>query len=188
MIGTNAGPRELAGKMCHELFFTSWQNDKTPEAMGKFMADRGITGVYAMAPDYAGGKDAIAGFKRYYKGKIVAEVYTKLGEQDYRAAISQLRAAKPKAVFIFYPGGMGIQFLRQNDEAGLREQIPLFSVYTVDEISLLALKDAAEGQWKLATGARISRTRQTSATLRISGRSTVTRPSSTEPRATTASC
>ena len=149
MIGTNAGPRELAGKMCHELFFTtSWQNDQTSEAMGKYMADRGITGVYALAPDYAGGKDAIAGFKRYYKRKLVAEVYTKLGAQDYRAEISQLRAAKPRAVFVFYPGGMGIQFLKQYDEAGLREQIPLFSVYTVDEISLLALKEAAEGQWE----------------------------------------
>jgi len=102
MIGTNAGPSELAGKMCHELFFsTSYQNDQTAEAMGKYMSDRGVTGVYAMAPDYAAGKDAIAGFKRYFKGKIVAEVYTKLGEQDYQAAIGQLRVAKPKAVFVF---------------------------------------------------------------------------------------
>jgi len=149
MIGTNAGPNALAGKMCHELFFTtSWQNDQTPEAMGKYMSDRGITGVYAMAPDYAAGKDAIAGFKRYFKGKVVAEVYTKLGAQDYQAEISQLRAAKPKAVFIFYPGSMGIQFLRQYDQAELRERIPVFSVYTVDEISLLTLKEAAEGQWE----------------------------------------
>ncbi|HKZ06264.1 MAG TPA: ABC transporter substrate-binding protein [Methylomirabilota bacterium] len=149
MIGTNAGPSELAGKMCHELFFsTSWQTDQTPEAMGKYMSDRGITGVYVMAPDYAAGKDAVAGFKRYFKRKVVAEVYTKLGEQDYRAEISRLRAAKPNAVFVFYPGIMGIQFLTQYDEAGLRERIPVFSVYTVDEISLLALKESADGQWE----------------------------------------
>jgi branched-chain amino acid transport system substrate-binding protein len=149
MIGTNAGPSELAGKMCNELFFsTSWQNDQTPEAMGKYMWDRGITGVYAMAPDYSAGKDAVEGFKRYFKRKIVAEVYTKLGQQDYKAEISQLAAAKPKAVFIFYPGSMGIQFLRQYEEAGLRERIPVFSVYTVDEISLLALKEDADGQWE----------------------------------------
>jgi branched-chain amino acid transport system substrate-binding protein len=149
MIGTNAGPHELAGKMCNELFFTtSWQNDQTPEAMGKYLSDQGVPEVYVMAPNYAAGKDMISGFKRYFKGKVVGEVYTKMGEQDYQAEISQLRAANPKAVFVFYPGGMGIQFLKQYAQAGLRERIPLYSVYTVDEISLPAVKEAALGQWE----------------------------------------
>jgi branched-chain amino acid transport system substrate-binding protein len=149
MIGTNAGPHELAGKMCHELFFTtSWQNDQTPEAMGKYMSDQGLTDVYAMAPNYAAGKDMVEGFKRYFKGKIVDEVFTKLGQQDYQAEISQLRAKAPKAVFVFYPGDMGIQFVKQYAQAGLRDQIPLYSVYTVDEVTLPALKETAQGQWE----------------------------------------
>ena len=149
MVGTNAGPHELAGKMCNELYFTtSWQNDQTPEAMGKFMQDQGLTDVYAMAPNYAAGKDMISGFKRYFKGKVVAEVYTKLGQQDYQAEITQLRAANPKVVFVFYPGDMGIQFLKQYAQAGLREQIPLYSVYTVDEISIPAVGDAALGNFE----------------------------------------
>jgi len=149
MIGTNAGPHELAGKMCHELFFTtSWQNDQTPEAMGKYMSDQNLTDVYAMAPNYAAGKDMISGFKRYFKGKIVDEVYTKLGQTDYQAEITQLRAKNPRVVFVFYPGGMGIQFLKQYAQAGLREQIPLYSVYTVDEISLPAVRDAALGNFE----------------------------------------
>src|SRR5262245_19780266 len=124
MVGTNAGPHELAGKMCNELHFTtSWQNDQTPEAMGKHMQDQKITDVYAMAPNYAAGKDMISGFKRYFKGKIVDEVYTKLGQQDYQAEITALRAANPKAVFVFYPGDMGIQFLKQYAQAGLRDQL-----------------------------------------------------------------
>ena len=149
MIGTNAGPHQLAGKMCHELFFTtSWQNDETPEAMGKYMQEQGLTDVYAMAPNYAAGKDMISGFKRYFKGRVVDEVYTKLGQTDYQAEISQLRAKNPKAVFVFYPGGMGIQFLKQYAQAGLRGQIPLYSVYTVDEISIPAVKEAAVGQFE----------------------------------------
>lgn len=149
MVGTNAGPHELAGKQCSELFFTtSWQNDDTPEAMGKVMQDQGITDVYLMAPNYAAGKDMINGFKRSYKGRIVDEVYTRLGQSDYQAEISQLRAKNPKAVFVFYPGGMGISFLRQYSEAGLRGQFPLYSVYTVDEISITALKHAALGQYE----------------------------------------
>ena len=149
MVGTNAGPHELAGKMCHELFFsTSWQNDETPEAMGKHMQDLGVSGVYVMAPNYAAGKDMVTGFKRYFKGKIVDEVYTKLGQQDYQAEITALRAASPKAVFVFYPADMGIQFLKQYAQAGLRDQIPLYSVYTVDETTLPAVGDAALGNFE----------------------------------------
>jgi branched-chain amino acid transport system substrate-binding protein len=149
MIGTNAGPHELAGKQCSELFFTtSWQNDDTPEAMGKVMQDQGITDVYVMAPNYAAGKDMVNGFKRSYKGRVVDEVYTRLGQTDYQAELSQLRSKNPKAVFVFYPGGMGISFLRQYSEAGLRGQFPLYSVYTVDEISIPAVKHAALGQFE----------------------------------------
>jgi branched-chain amino acid transport system substrate-binding protein len=149
MIGTNAGPHELAGELCNELFFTtSWQNDQTPEAMGKYMTEAGINDVYLMAPNYAAGKDMLTGFKRTFKGRIADEVYTRLGQTDYQAEISQLRANKPKAVMVFYPGGMGIQFMKQYSEAGLRGQIPLYSVFTLDELSIPAVKYAALGQYE----------------------------------------
>ena len=149
MIGTNAGPHQLAGKDCSEYFFTtSWQNDQTPEAMGKYMTDQGLTDVHIMAPNYAAGKDMLSGFQRYFKGRIVAEVYTQVNQPDYQAEISQIRAANPKAVFVFYPGAMGIQFVKQFAQAGLREQIPLYSVYTIDEVTLPALKEAALGIWE----------------------------------------
>ena len=149
MVGTNAGPHQLAGEQCNERFFTtSWQNDSTPEAMGKHLQDLGLNDVYLIAPNYAAGRDMLNGFKRYFKGHIAAEVYTKLGQQDYQAELSQLRAAKPKAVFVFLPGGMGIQFLKQYAQAGLRDQFPLYSVYTVDELSLPAVRAAALGQFE----------------------------------------
>ena len=149
MIGTNAGPHELAGELCSELFFTtSWQNDQTPEAMGKYMTEAGFNDVYLMAPNYAAGKDMLTGFKRTFKGRIADEVYTRLGQTDYQAEISQLRAKKPKAVMVFYPGGMGIQFMKQYSEAGLRGQFPLYSVFTLDELSIPAVKYAALGQYE----------------------------------------
>ena len=149
MIGTNAGPHELAGELCSELFFTtSWQNDQTPEAMGKYMTDAGLNDVYIMAPNYAAGKDMLTGFKRTFKGRITDEVYSRLGQTDYQAEISQLRAKGPKAVMVFYPGGMGIQFMKQYSEAGLRGQIPLYSVFTLDELSIPAVKHAALGQYE----------------------------------------
>jgi branched-chain amino acid transport system substrate-binding protein len=149
MVGTNAGASPLAGKACHPQYFSaSWNNDQTPEAMGKFMQDQGINDVYVMAPNYQAGKDMVAGFKRYYKGNIVEEIFTKPNQPDYQAEITQLRAKNPKATFVFYPGGMAIQFVRQYFQAGLRDRIPLYSVFTVDETSLPALKESAIGQWE----------------------------------------
>ncbi len=149
MVGTNAGASPLAGKACHPQYFsTSWNNDQTPEAMGKFMQEQGIKDVYVMAPNYQAGKDMVAGFKRYYKGNIVEEIFTKPGQQDYQAEITQLRAKNPKATFVFYPGGMGIQFVKQYVQAGLRDRIPLYSVFTVDETTLPALKESALGQYE----------------------------------------
>jgi branched-chain amino acid transport system substrate-binding protein len=149
MVGTNAGASPLAGKACHPQYFsTSWNNDQTPEAMGKFMQEQGINDVYVLAPNYQAGKDMVAGFKRFYKGRIVEEIFTTPNQQDYQAEITQLRSKSPKAVFVFYPGGMGIQFVRQYVQAGLRERIPLYSVFTVDETTLPALKESAIGQWE----------------------------------------
>lgn len=149
MVGANAGASPLAGSQCNRLYFSaSWNNDQSPEAMGKYLQDKGVQDLYVLAPNYQAGKDMVAGLKRYYKGKIVDEVYTKLGQQDYQAEITQLRAKNPKAVFVFYPGGMGIQFVRQYVQAGLRDQIPLYSVFTVDETTLPALKEAAIGQYE----------------------------------------
>jgi len=149
MVGTNAGASPLAGAQCNELYFsTSWNNDQSPEAMGKHLQDTGVKELYVLAPNYQAGKDMVAGLKRFYKGNIVEELYTKMGQLDYQAEITQLRARKPGAVFIFYPGGMGIQFIRQYVQAGLRDQIPLYSVFTVDETTIPALKDAAVGQFE----------------------------------------
>ncbi len=149
LISANAGPHELAGKLCAPNFFSaSWQNDETPEAMGEYMTSRKITDVYLMAPNYAAGKDMLAGFKRYFKGKIAAEVYTKFGQSDYQAEITEIRAAKPHAVFVFYPGGMGIQFMKQYAQSGLRGKIPLYSVFTADETTLPAVGAAAAGNYE----------------------------------------
>jgi len=150
LISANAGPHEIAGPSCAKNFFSaSWQNDQTPEAMGKHMADQKMEDIYMIAPDYAAGRDMMAGFKRYFKGKVAAEVYTKFGQSDYQVELSQIREANPKAVFVFLPGGMGIQFVKQYAQSGLREKIPLYSAFTVDETTLPAIGDAADGNYEV---------------------------------------
>ena len=147
LISANAGPSPLAGAGCMPDFFAvSWQNDQTHEAMGKYLQDKGVKSLYLMAPNYRAGKDGLAGVKRYYKGNVVAEVYTKINQPDYAAELAQLKAAKPDGVFVFYPGGMGINFVKQYAQAGLKEEIPLYTTaFTLAQMVLPAMGDAALG-------------------------------------------
>jgi branched-chain amino acid transport system substrate-binding protein len=145
LVSANAGPSPLAGERClPDLFTVSWQNDQTHEAMGKYLQDQGVRSLYLMAPNYQAGKDGLAGVKRFYKGEIVGEVYTKINQPDYAAELAQLRAAKPEGVFVFYPGGMGINFVKQYAQAGLKEEIPLYTTgFTIAQMVLPAMGDAA---------------------------------------------
>ncbi len=146
-VSPNAGPSKLAGKGCDPNFFNAaWQNDNLHEVMGQYVSDAGYKTAYILAPNYPAGKDALAGFKRYFTGKVVGEVYTKLGQSDYAAELANLRAAKPEAVFFFLPGGMGINFLKQYQQAGLSQQIPVFGpAFSFDARILKAVGDAAVG-------------------------------------------
>jgi branched-chain amino acid transport system substrate-binding protein len=145
-IATNSGPSPVAGAMCAaNVFSMAWPNDGAAESMGKFMQEKGYKKVYLMAPNYQAGKDMLAGFKRHFKGEIVDEVYTQVGQSDYSAEIAQLQAASPDAVFAFYPGGMGVNYVRQLSQAGLLTKIPNYSVYTVDGTTMPALRNAAVG-------------------------------------------
>ncbi|MGF1649551.1 MAG: ABC transporter substrate-binding protein [Hyphomicrobiaceae bacterium] len=146
-ISPNAGPSQLAGENCDQNFFNvAWQNDNLHEAAGQYVQDLGLGPVYILAPNYPAGKDALEGFKRFYKGEIAGETYTKLGQVDYAAEIANIRAANPKAVFFFLPGGMGINFVKQYQQSGLAEQAPLFGPgFSFSEDILTAVGDAALG-------------------------------------------
>lgn len=145
-IGTNAGPSPIAGAQCSQYFFsTSWANDSLHENSGEVANKLGYKKVYLMAANYQAGKDAMAGFKRLYKGEVVDEVYTQVNQPDYSAEIAQLAAAAPQAVYVFFPGGMGVNFVKQYKQAGLMGKIPLISAASIDGATLPAIKDAAIG-------------------------------------------
>ena len=125
-VSPNAAPSPFAGKQCNPyLFVASWPNDGYHEAAGQHATNKGYKNVYLIAPNYQAGKDSLTGFKRYYKGNVAAEVYTQLGQLDYAAELAQVRAAKPDALYIFLPGGMGINFIKQFVGGGLSKDVPL---------------------------------------------------------------
>lgn len=149
LVSVSAGPSQLAGKQCNPYFFVaSWQNDTAPEAMGEYLQNKGVQGVYLISSNYPAGRDMLTGFKRYYKGGIVDEVYTPFGQLDYAAEIAKIRAAKPSAVFAFYSGGMAVNFTKQYAEAGLMKEIPLYGpVFSLDQTVFPGVGDAALGAY-----------------------------------------
>ena len=146
LISSNAGPSQLAGKLCHENFFsTSWQNDQTPMAMGEVLNRKGVGKLYVMAPNYAAGKNMVAGVERTFGGEVVGKDMTKWGKDaqlDFSAELAKARASGADAIFVFYPGRAGPAFIKQYEQAGLVGQVPLYTVFTVDSISLPLLQKA----------------------------------------------
>lgn len=133
LISANAGWSGMDGKNCNPYFFrASWNNDMIPEAMGKLMREQGIKDVFELSANYQAGKDMLAGFNRQYKQKTKGKILYKLGNNDWQAEISQIRAIKPSAIFGFLPGGMGVSFMKQYKAAGLDKTVKLYTVYTVD--------------------------------------------------------
>ena len=147
LIGINAGPSQLAGELCSPyVFLTSWQNDQTPAAMGLYMNQKNIKSVFLIGPNYAAGKDRLAGFKSTFKGQVLGEEYTVWPTQlDFSAELTKARNSKAEAIFVFFPGAAGVQFLNQYVQAGIKQQIPLFTDGTIDELSLPLQKDNALG-------------------------------------------
>jgi branched-chain amino acid transport system substrate-binding protein len=150
-ISANAGPSQYAGKGCSPYFFNAtWQTDSPHEAMGRYLSDKNVNNVLLIAPNFPGGRDAAAGFKRYYKGTIQKEIYTTLGQLDYGVEISQIRAAQPSAVYFFLPGGMGINFIKQYNQAGL-SGVPLYTqAFSADEDTFRGVGSAVVGVFNSA--------------------------------------
>jgi branched-chain amino acid transport system substrate-binding protein len=147
LVITNAGASQVAGELCSPyVFSTSWNNDQTPQAVGLYMNQKGVKTAFLIGPNYAAGKDMLEGVKATFKGQILGQELTRWPDQlDFSAELSKARAAKPDAIFAFYPGGAGVQFITQYAQSGLKSQIPLYTAFTIDELSLPRMKDLAVG-------------------------------------------
>jgi len=144
-LSPNAGPSDLAGRMCHENYFNvAYQNDNLHGAMGAWMREQGYQNPIILAPNYPAGTDALAGFKHLFEGEVAGELYTQLGQTDYAAEIAQIRASDADSLFFFLPGGMGISFMKQ--WAGSGVELPVFgAAFSFDEVLIKAVGEPAVG-------------------------------------------
>lgn len=147
VIYTHAGPGALAGKMCApNLFAIGHQNDQYGEAMGRYMREQGVKNLYAMGLDYQAGWEMVDAALHGFGGKASAKVYTPMGQVDFAPELSRVRGSGADGLYVFYPGGAAVAFVRQFAASGLKNQVQLYSVGAlVDPTVIGAQGDAAVG-------------------------------------------
>jgi len=146
-VSANTASASFAGKDCSPNYFvSSWQDDSQGESAGALAQSLGYKKAFLIAPNYQAGKETMVAFKRFYKGEVAGEVYTGLDQTDFAPEIAQIRAAKPDVVYEFEPGGLGIAFMRQYDQAGLLKEIPMVvHPASLDQVIVGAVGNAALG-------------------------------------------
>ena len=151
-VSNNAGPSTFAGEKCNPNYFVaSYQNDSFHEAAGLGANRVGYKKMVLLAPNYQAGRDALEGFKRAYKGEVLAEIYTKLDQTDFSVEIARVRSLAPDAIYQFHPGGLGINFAKQYAAAGMNKTVPmLVPSFSMDARMVTATGGAAEGVYASA--------------------------------------
>ena len=133
-IGMNGGVAVNAGEQCNPYYFNaSFQNAQLTTGMGAFMTKQGVKKLYLIGADFEAGYEHTDAAKTGFKGEIVAQQFTPLTQLDFAADIAKIRASGADGVFAFYPGGLGIAFMRQWAQAGLVGKIPVFSNIALTE-------------------------------------------------------
>ena len=133
-VGMNGGVAVNAGEQCNPYYFNaSFQNAQLTTGMGAFMTKQGVKKLYLIGADFEAGYEHTDAAKTGFKGEIVAQQFTPLTQLDFAADIAKIRASGADGVFAFYPGGLGIAFMRQWAQAGLSGKIPVFSNIALTE-------------------------------------------------------
>ena len=130
LIIPNAGNNLLTGEQCSPwVIRTSFSNDQINRVMGPWLYEQGHRTLYLMAPDYAAGHQMMEAVKRGFTeagGEVVGEEYPPLREtKDFAPYLAKVKATRPDVLYVFFAGGLAIQFVKQYQDFGLKGEIPL---------------------------------------------------------------
>ena len=151
LIVSNAGNDEATGADCSPYITrVSFSNAQVNRPMGQWLYDQGVRTVYTLAPDYAAGRQHIGAFVTAFEaagGEVLGQDYTPFGQtQDFGPYLTTAQAADPYAIFVFYAGGEAINFVKQYDSFGIKDETPLYgSGFLTSQLYLDAEGPAALG-------------------------------------------
>lgn len=149
MIVPNAGADELTGPLCDaNLFRTSFSMWQPSYAMGKVMAAKGHKKVVTLTWKYAGGQQAVDGFKEAFEkggGKVLKDMTLPFPNVEFQPFLTEIAALKPDAVYVFFAGGGAAKFAKDYAAAGLKNSIPLYASGFLTDGTIDAMGDASQG-------------------------------------------
>jgi branched-chain amino acid transport system substrate-binding protein len=100
---------------------TSFTLPQATVPMAEWAAQNGIKKVVTLVSDYGPGTDAEKAFTGAFtaKGGQVENLRVPLANPDFSPFLQKVTDAKPDALFVFVPSGIGAQFMKQFVERGL---------------------------------------------------------------------
>ena len=100
---------------------TSFTLPQAAEPMADWALANGIRRVFTVVSDYGPGIDAETSFAAKFRtgGGAVDSVRVPLRNPDFAPFLQRVADAKPDALFVFVPSGVGAQFIKQFVERGL---------------------------------------------------------------------
>ena len=128
---------------------TGWATSQPMHPFGEWaLKNTKYRKVAAIGMDYAFGYEIIGGFQQVFEeggGQIIQRIWAPLNTNDFAPFLSQIRR-DADAVLALFTGRLALQFLKQYQEAGLKDKLPLLGGGTLtDETVLPQMGDEALG-------------------------------------------
>ncbi len=103
---------------------TSFTLPQAAVPLADWAAKEGIKTVVTVVADYGPGIDAETAFKNRFGaagGQVTESIRVPVANPDFAPFLQRVKDAKPNAVFVFVPSGVGSAFMKQFKERGLAE-------------------------------------------------------------------
>lgn len=150
LIDANAAGNDLSWDLRSDYVirtsFSNWQNGSSA---GSYIANNIGKTAMVIAPDYPAGQEVASAFKESFEaagGKVVKEVYPKLGTNDFATYLTDVSQTNPDVVYAFFTGSDGIRFVQQYNDFGLKGKIPLTGPMEFGDLLIVEpAGDSAEG-------------------------------------------
>ena len=151
-INPCAFTRELTSpqKASPNIFRVVETTDQTNYPMGRWMVkNTPLRHVVITASDFSAGHHSVEAFKAGFEeagGKVIKEVYPKLGTMDFAPFLTAIDAKGADAVYAWFAGTDAVRFVQQYQEFGLKKRLPLYGYGVIaDDPYLASIGDAALG-------------------------------------------
>jgi branched-chain amino acid transport system substrate-binding protein len=126
-----------------------WTSSQPMHPFGEWAYEQGYRKVMTICSDSAHGHESCGGFLRTFTakgGEVVKQLWNPLNTPDFSSYLAQIAGAGADAVVVQHGGADAIRFVKQWNEFGYKDRLPLLgSEVTLDQGVLRGMGPEAEG-------------------------------------------